>query len=400
MKRTWKTIGCWCLLALTACVEPTTPTADQPDTDIENADALSPAPEPGKKSKIKLAILLDTSGSMDGLIEQAKNQLWKIVNQLAKAKDKMGEDPEIEIALYQYGNDGLSITNGYVQKISGFTSELDDISEQLFALQTNGGSEYCGTVIKTSIEELKWSDSHEDLQFIFIAGNEEFTQGDISYYDACKVATNKNVIINTIFCGNYQEGINTNWQDGAIRGNGKYMNIDSDAQIVHISSPYDKQISALNTKLNDTYIPYGSKGFSKKANQVAQDNNASSYGSANSTKRIVSKSSKVYKNKSWDLVDASDEKNFKIEGVDESTLPEEMKGMTSEEKSEYVLKKKDERLKVKAEIGALNKQRESYVAKEKAKNAAEGQEQLDDAIINAIIDQATSKEYTFEGDIN
>ena len=35
------------------------------------------------KNLIQMAILLDTSGSMDGLIEQAKAQLWKIVNELA-----------------------------------------------------------------------------------------------------------------------------------------------------------------------------------------------------------------------------------------------------------------------------------------------------------------------------
>ncbi len=200
MKQLWKTIGLCSLIAFTACAQPT------PDSTSTTDNVVTPAPGTTQKSKIKLAILLDTSGSMDGLIEQAKNQLWKIVNQLAKAKDKEGEDPIIEIALYQYGNDGLSILSGYVEQISGFTTELDDISEELFALQTNGGSEYCGTVIKTSLEELKWSDSEEDLQFIFIAGNEEFTQGTTSYKSACDLAVNQNVIVNTIFCGNYQEG--------------------------------------------------------------------------------------------------------------------------------------------------------------------------------------------------
>ncbi len=119
------------------------------------------------------------------------------------------------------------------------------------------------------------------------------------------------------------------------------MNIDSDAQIVHISSPYDQRISALNSKLNDTYIPYGKVGLSKKRKQIAQDNNARSYGMVNSTKRIISKkSSKVYKNMSWDLVDASDDSSFKIEEVETSTLPEEMRVMTTEQKVAYVAKRK------------------------------------------------------------
>ena len=38
-----------------------------------------------KRSLIEMAILLDTSGSMQGLIEQAKSQLWRIVNEMAAA---------------------------------------------------------------------------------------------------------------------------------------------------------------------------------------------------------------------------------------------------------------------------------------------------------------------------
>jgi hypothetical protein len=399
MKQTCKIIGCCILMGLTACTD----TKEEVQIERNDSTALSgtvqPTPEK-RKSKIKLAILLDTSNSMDGLIEQAKNQLWKIVNHLAKAKDRNDEDPEIEIALYHYGNDGLSITNGYVEKISGFTTELDEISEQLFNLKTNGGSEFCGTVIKTSIDELTWSDNSEDLQFIFIAGNEDFDQGGVTYNEACKLATSRNVIINTIFCGNYKKGIRTNWLHGSELGNGKYMNIDSDAQIVHISSPHDSQISALNSKLNDTYIPYGSTGYSKKSKQIAQDINAEHYGRANATKRIISKSSKVYKNKSWDLVDAADDQNFKIETIDEATLPKQMKGMNKIEKIEFVAQKKKQRELIKSQIGVLSVQRESYVAKEKAKMATDESTQLDDAIINSITEQAESKAYVFRDEIN
>ena len=35
--------------------------------------------------EIKVALLLDTSNSMDGLIDQAKAQLWQIVNELSYA---------------------------------------------------------------------------------------------------------------------------------------------------------------------------------------------------------------------------------------------------------------------------------------------------------------------------
>src|SRR5689334_21014806 len=54
------------------------------------------------KQKIQVALLMDTSSSMDGLIEQAKSQLWSIINELATAEYE-GTKPSIEIALYHYG---------------------------------------------------------------------------------------------------------------------------------------------------------------------------------------------------------------------------------------------------------------------------------------------------------
>ncbi len=364
-------------------------TATEPIINAQN----TPEESPKRTKKIKLAILLDTSGSMEGLLAQAKNQLWKIVNQLALAKDADGEDPEIELALYQYGNDGLSAMDGYVQQISGFTSELDEISEQLFALRTNGGSEYCGTVINEAIGNLEWSANEEDLQIIFIAGNEAFSQGPQAYAEACKAAVNKHVIVNTIFCGDYNEGARTHWNDGALIGHGKYMNIDHDAKIVHIKSPYDEKIIACNARLNKTYIPYGKQGNLKKEKQLVQDENAMQLSSANATKRYMSKGSKVYKNTSWDLVDASDKKGFDITKVNK--LPENMQSMSSIEKMTYIETLKTQRNEIKSEIAKLSKERIVFVQNEKRKNNS-GTSQLDEVIVAAIKEQAIQKSYRFE----
>lgn len=116
-------------LSLFSCEEPKTTPRNEDKVQLEIPDNSRDAQSTeNKKTKIKLAIILDTSNSMDGLIDQAKNQLWKIVTELAKTKDKNGEDPDIDLALYQYGNDNLSIRNGYVQLVQSFTGELDEIS--------------------------------------------------------------------------------------------------------------------------------------------------------------------------------------------------------------------------------------------------------------------------------
>ena len=116
------------------------------------AASFDPTPEP-EVAGIKVALLLDTSNSMDGLIAQAKAQLWQIVNELSLAKYG-GKNPHLKIALYEYGNDGLEQSDGYLRKVLDFGNDLDLISEKLFSLKTNGGSEYCGTVIQKSLDEL------------------------------------------------------------------------------------------------------------------------------------------------------------------------------------------------------------------------------------------------------
>ncbi|MCC7095030.1 MAG: VWA domain-containing protein, partial [Ignavibacteriaceae bacterium] len=148
-------------------------------------------------SNIQLAILLDTSNSMDGLIDQAKTQLWKIVNEMSRSKCN-GKKTNLSVALYEYGNDGLSSMEGYVRLITPFTNDLDKISEELFNLKTNGGSEYCGTVISEALRDLKWNKDDNNYKVIFIAGNEPFDQGEKDYKDACKSARNKDIIVNTI----------------------------------------------------------------------------------------------------------------------------------------------------------------------------------------------------------
>lgn len=345
------------------------------------------------KKNIKIALLLDTSNSMDGLIDQAKSQLWSIVNELAVAKCDKAK-PNLQIALYEYGNDGLSSAEGHIRQVTGFTNDLDLLSEKLFSLRTNGGNEFCGQVINTSLNQLAWNADGNDLQMIFIAGNEPFTQGSISYRESCKKAKLKGVVVNTIFCGDFSGGVSSNWKDGADITNGNYMSIEQNTRTVYHKSPYDKQITALNQKLNKTYIAYGSIGKAKKQNQKTQDNNAQSYGEVNQVKRAVSKSSHVYNNKAWDIVDASEEESFDVEKIKVSELPQEMKTMNKEEKEKYIKENKTERKLIQKQILELNKKREDFILKKQKATKAENS--LDQAMIKAIKKQAKAKNFVFE----
>ncbi|HEY3403672.1 MAG TPA: hypothetical protein VGK59_09815 [Ohtaekwangia sp.] len=345
--------------------------------------------KPEKDQSIMLALLLDTSNSMDGLIDQAKSQLWKIVNELAKAKCDDGSRPDIKIALYEYGNDGLPSSEGYIRLVSPLTNDLDVISEKLFALTTNGGSEFCGHVIRTSLSQLAWSNSVADLKMIFIAGNEPFTQGEIPYRTACSLAKEKGVVVNTIFCGDFNEGLRTDWKSGADITGGTYMSIEQNRKTVYIPTPYDKQIDAMNDQLNDTYVYYGKSGAYKKEQQAVQDVNAESYGEANKVERAVSKSSHAYKNSSWDMVDAAKDDEKIIASAKEEDLPKEMKGMTVDQRKAYVRQKSEERKKIQTEIQALNKKRQEYI--DTHTSQTDKDKMLDAAMINAVKQRATEK---------
>lgn len=380
------TMASFCLLNVYSC-NFNTPTNEA----LETAQAgvlVHPEPE---KQFVKIALLLDTSNSMDGLINQAKAQLWDIVNEFAYAKCGNDQRPELQIALYEYGNDNLSSREGYLRQVLPFSSDLDDISEKLFSLSTNGGEEYCGTVINTSLKQLDWGKNQDDLKLIFIAGNEPFTQGGLNYKDAASQAKEKDVVVNTIFCGNYAQGIATQWKDGAIRTGGDYMAIDHNAEQIYVHTPYDNQIMRLNSKLNQTYVAYGSLGNAKLQKQREQDSNAYEVEAEVAVNRAVSKSSKMYKNSSWDLVDAVEDKAVSVSELEEDALPNELRGKTDEEINTILKKRKAEREKLQSEIQKLNGKREIYIAKQANKGG-----ELENAMLNAIKKQAAKKHFRWE----
>lgn len=347
-------------------------------------------PRTNSKAKIQVALLLDTSNSMDGLINQAKSRLWTIVNTLSTLKHK-GKDIPLEIALYEYGNSGLSEKSGYIRKVTDFTSDLDLISEYLFSLRTNGGYEYCGMVIKQSIKDLKWNNHPETMKLIYIAGNEEFNQGSVNYKEAINDAVGKNVYVNTIYCGDKNSGIRELWKSGADVGKGKYFNINSNREIRYIPTPYDDEITRLNEKLNTTYQAYGSRGYEYKKNQEMQDNNAKGMSPSVMMDRTVSKSSSKYTNSTWDIVDAyNQDKNF-LKNVKDNELPEEFRNLSMKEKEEKVKSLQKERADIQKQISELAKEREKYI-KENS-NELEAKDDLGYAITESILDFA--KKYNF-----
>lgn len=346
-----------------------------------------PVNTPPNNRKVQVAILFDTSNSMDGLIDQAKSRIWNIVNEISSLKYN-GQSPTLEFALYEYGNDGLDAKGNYIRQVLAMTSDLDDVSTELFALRTNGGSEYCGAVIDKSLEDLDWSANPTDLKMIYIAGNEAFDQGPVDYKTSCKKASDQTIYVNTIFCGNYDSGVQLKWEDGAKCSNGDYFNIDSDKAIVHIDTPFDEEIKVYNDSLNTTYFGYGIRGRTKKSMQIREDANASGQAMAVSAERTIAKSKKAtYSNASWDLIDAVDE-GKDLEKIEEEDLPEEFKGKTTEEKQKLLDEKRADRERYQKKIADLATERQQFIDEEMKRRAELGEE-VDDfgTSVNASISE-------------
>ena len=338
-----------------------------------------------RKPKVQIAILLDNSGSMSGLINQARSELWKIVNEFVNVKQQ-GVSPLLEVAVYHYGNPPAT-------QLVPLTDDLDKVSESLFGIPVSGGSEYCGQVIDMAAKDLTWSEHSQDLKLIFIAGNEPFSQGPVDYRQACKSAIEKGIIVNTIHCGN---GIPDGWKQGAMLADGKSININHTKAVVHIEAPQDKEIVKLGTELNKTYIAFGARGRESARRQEAQDGNASGAGLASAQQRAVSKANAFYRNSSWDLCDACTDGKIDLAKIEEEQLPENMRKMTVEERKEYVAKMQSQRDEIQKKINSLNAERQKFVAEKRKELAIKnGEKTLDQALIGAIRAQATKKEFKF-----
>lgn len=359
-------------------------------SDIINGD-LKPMP------KIQAAILLDVSNSMDGLIEQAKAQLWTMVNTLGKAKCE-GITPNIEIALYEYGRDENSRAQGYVKQISPFTLDLDKLSEDLFSLSTHGGQEYCGQVIYTSLKELSWDNYASSYKVIFISGNEDFLQGNISYTLACKEAAEKGVIVNTIYCGDRMQGIREHWNLLGECGNGNFSNINSNAGPEDIPTPYDSSLITLNWKLNDTYVYFGEKGKQKYASQYKADSLNFAINGYVSANRVVAKgNSGLYFNAGWDLVDAASNDKDILEKLDLKTLPDSIRQLSKKELQGYIDDKAVQRKAIQNEILSINAKREKFIAEERKKNVSGSKDSnLESEIQKMILEQGKRFNLKFE----
>ncbi len=342
---------------------------------------------------VELAICLDISGSMDGLIDSAKARLWSIVNDLATAKPV----PRVRVALLTYGCDAYDSATGWVVVDADLTEDLDLISQKLFALKTNGGTELVGRVVSKAAQSLAWSGDSNALRMIIVAGNEAANQDlEVTYQQASRTSIERGVLVNSIYCGDPGDSLAPAWGDVARLADGQFFCIDQSMGALVAETPFDKQLSDLGASINATYLACGAKGAAASANQAAQDVNAQRLSGGAAAQRAASKSSAIYDNRAWDLVDGCAAGEMKLEEMKDEDLPESMRGKTLGEKQAILAFHQGERTRIQQEIQALQVQREAFVSEAKRKAATTQGVSLDDALKQAIRTQAAAKGFKFE----
>jgi hypothetical protein len=347
------------------------------------------APKEPPAKVVDVAICLDVSNSMDGLIGSAKKKLWDIVNELGKAKPA----PRLRVALFSYGNTGYDSTTGWVRKDLDLTDDLDMVSEKLFGLKTRGGNEYVARVCRDAVDQLQWSNDPGTLKIIFVCGNEPADQDKtIELKDVAEKAVRKGIVINSIYCGRTNNPEAKRWQEFAVLSEGRFACIDQDSGTVAIATPVDKELADLSDQLNKTYAFYGKDAKLKADNQAKQDANATLVGAPAAAARAVSKGSGVYRQADADLVDKlKEDPHFDVKKVPEDQLPDDMKKMTPEQREKHVKELLARREGLQKRVSELAKKREEHIEKERKQNPTKADQAFDEAVRGAIREQAKKK---------
>jgi hypothetical protein len=342
------------------------------------------------RREVDVVIALDVSGSMEGLIESAKQRLWDVTNELARARPV----PALRVAILTYGRPSYGKQSGYVRVDLPFTADLDAVNATLFAFQTDGGDEYVARAIQTSLDTLQWSNDPKALKVVFVAGNESAEQDPrLTLEQVTGVAVRRGVVVNAIYCGADGDADAGGWRKVAASTNGLYASIDKNAAAVaNIATPFDERLAALNEELNATYIAFGSDGERARANQVEQDRNARAMSPAAAASRTVTKAGGLYRSE-WDLVDAA-QAGKKLADVPVAELPAKMQALSPAEREAYVHGKAERRDELQRQIGELAAERGQYIAEQK-RGSPDGAAGLDAAIVDGLREVAASKGFSF-----
>jgi Mg-chelatase subunit ChlD len=340
------------------------------------------------KPKIEVCFVLDTTGSMSGLIEGAKQKIWSIANEIATAKPT----PDIRFGLIGYRDRG----DEYVVKTFDLTNDLDAIYSQLQSFRAAGGGdtpESVNEALDEAVRKVSWSNDRSALKIIFLVGDApphmDYANAP-KYPDVCQAAMKKDLIINTVQCGNMTETTPI-WQEIAKLSEGSYAAIPQSGNMVAVATPMDAKLAELNRKIGTTLVAYGSSSerhylYAKQAASEAAPAAASADRLSFNAKAGVAVQGE------GELLDSLANGKLKVESLKKDQLPAELQKLNDKDLKAEIEKKQKERTELQTEIQKLSKERDDYIAQEQKRLAAAGKtDSFDQKVADMIHTEAAKK---------
>ena len=346
---------------------------------------------------IDLVFVLDTTSSMDGFIETAKEKIWSIATTMTSAQ----QTPDIRIGLVAFRDRGDS----YITKTIDLSDDIDSVYAALMDFEARGGGDGPESVNKglyDAVNELSWSQNPNNYQTIFLVGDAPphmDYRNDVKYAETVAEATRRGIVINTIQCG--QDSQTTSiWKDIAQLGGGKYFRVDQSGGGVAMNTPYDEQLATLSAELDGTRMYFGSeldKELMEEKVEATRKLHASSSLASRARRGVFNSSGSGRKNSlgSNELVDAVTSGRVRVEELNDEELPAELVAMDTQAKEAAIEELATAREGLEIRIRELSKKRESYIKEELAK-APSPTDSLDYKLYEAVRDQGAEVGLTYD----
>jgi Uncharacterized protein encoded in toxicity protection region of plasmid R478, contains von Willebrand factor (vWF) domain len=349
--------------------------------------AVSTAVAQTEKPRVEVAFVLDTTGSMSGLIEGAKKKIWSMANTIVD----QNPDADIYVGLVGYRDIG----DEYVTKLFPLTTDIQQIYGELLTFRADGGGdtpESVNEALDQTVTKLGWSDSRQvkASRIVFLVGDApphmDYKQ-DRKYPVVVGEAVQKGIIVNAVQCGDMKSTTRV-WKDIARLGKGEYMLIPQDGgRVIVIETPYDVIIREIQIRINKTVIPYGSFRQQQQVSEKARMYEAAPAPASADMASYVNKSGKGARAVTGrgDLVADSKSDATLLQNLKPEELPEELRAMSSKEREDYLAAQAREREELTRKMAEQVTLRDSYIKTKSAEmEAAAPVDSFDANVSNAL----------------
>jgi Mg-chelatase subunit ChlD len=381
--------ACLCAFILAASASPASVLQEKTQTLIETESNSSIQNViSSDASYVELVFVLDTTGSMGGLLEGAKTKIWGIVNDIMQKRHN--QSIHVRVGLVAFRDRG----DAYLTKVTPLSENLDDVYAELMALRAEGGGdtpEDVRTAMKVALSEIKWSKSTSKVsQIMFLVGDapphEDYLEVP-STLTTVKLAQRKGIIVNAIQCGTLSE-TTAPWRDIAQYGGGEYFAIAQNGGVQVVTTPYDVELAALGEKIGGTYMAYGSsevRTVSGARMKMMESNVSAAAPMAARAERAINKAINTSAYNDADLLQQVEKGKVNLASIKAAELPEVLQNLKPEERQEKLDQALKGRKILQERIVHLSKQRDQYLQEQSRKN--ESKQTGFDAAVSAALEK-------------